>query len=68
MKVKAIIEEVISQEFEVEVTSLENAYEEIRQMYKDQKLILENPSLTEANLMIVEENGEEGDWNNLHVN
>lgn len=67
MKVKAIIEEVISKEFEVEVSSLENAYDEIRKMYKDGKLILEDPCLTEANLMVVEEDGSDGGWNNLHV-
>ena len=68
MKVKVTIEEIISQKFEVEVSSLDNAYDEVRQMYKDGKLVLENPSLTEANVMIPDEYGEETDWNNLHVN
>lgn len=67
MKVKIIIEEVISQAFEVEVTDEHNAYKEIRQMYKDNKLVLENPSLTQANVMILDENGEETDWVDLHV-
>lgn len=66
-KIKIIIEEVISQEFEVEVSSRENAYKEIRQMYKDAKLVVEDPKLTEANVMILDENDEETDWNNLHV-
>ena len=68
MKVRVTIEEIISQKFEVEVSSLDNAYDEVRQMYKDGKLVLENPSLTEANVMIPDEYGEETDWSNLHVN
>lgn len=67
MKVKVIIEEVISQTFEVEVSSIENAYEEIRDMYRDGKLVVEDPTLTEANVMITDDNGKEGDWINLHV-
>lgn len=67
MKVKATIEEVISQTFEVEVSSIENAYDEIREMYRGGKLVVENPALTEANLMITEEDGYECSWSNLHV-
>ena len=67
MKVKAIIEEVISQTFEVEVSSMENAYYEIRKMYLDEKLVVENPTLTEASVMIFDENGDMTDFNNLHV-
>lgn len=67
MKVKATIEEVINQTFEVEVSSIENAYDEIREMYRDGKLVVEDPTLTEANLMIIEEDGYESSWSNLHV-
>lgn len=67
MKKKIIIEEVISQEFEVEVTDEHNSYREIRQMYLDGKLVVENPSLTEANVMVLDEDGEETDWCDLHV-
>ena len=67
MKVKVAIEEIITQTFEVEVSSLDNAYDEVRKMYRDGKLVVENPSLIEANVMIYDENGEETDWNNLHV-
>lgn len=66
-KVKVIIEEVISQTFEVEVSDIHNAYKEIRKKYRDGELVLENPSLTEANVMILDENSEETDWVNLHV-
>lgn len=68
MKVKVIIEEVINQTFEVEVSDLNNAYEEIRKMYKDGKLVVEDPRLTEANVNICDENGEVTDWLDLHVN
>ena len=67
MKVKAIIEEVISQTFDVEVSSMENAYYEIRKMYLDGKLVVENPTLTEASVMVFDENGDMTDFNNLHV-
>lgn len=67
MKTKIIIEEVISQEFEVEVSSLDNAYDEVRQMYRDGKLVVDDPKLTQANVMIPDENGEETDWSDLHV-
>lgn len=67
MKVKATIEEVISQTFEVDVSSIETAYDEIRDMYRKGKLVVENATLTEANVMITDENGKESDWNNLHV-
>ena len=67
MKAKVAIEEIITQTFEVEVSDLNEAYYEVRQMYKDGKLVVENPTLIEANVMIYDENGEETDWNNLHV-
>ena len=68
MKVKVIIEEVICQEFEVEVSNLDNAYDEIREKYKSGKLVVVDPCLTEANVNICDENGEVTDWLDLHVN
>ena len=67
MKVKIAIEEVINQVFEVEVSDLDNAYEEIRNMYKTGKLVIEDPCLTEANVNICDEKGEWTDWLDLHV-
>ena len=67
MKVKVAIEEIITQTFEVEISDLEKAYDEVRQMYKDSKLVVEDPTLIEASVMIYDENGEETDWSNLHV-
>ena len=67
MKVKVAIEEFITQTFEVEVSDREHAYEEVRQMYKKGKIVVEDPTLIEASAMIYDENGEETDWNNLHV-
>lgn len=68
MKVKITIEEIINQEFEVEVSDLDNAYEEIRNMYRSGKIVVEDPRLTQANVNICDENGEETDWLDLHVN
>lgn len=67
MKTKIIIEEIISQEFEVEVSDLNNAYKEVQQMYRDGKLVVEDPKLTQANVMIFDEDGKETDWSDLHV-
>lgn len=67
MKRKVIIEEVISQTFEVELNEEESEYEQVRTMYKNGNLILEDSSLTQANVMICDENGEETDWSDLHV-
>ena len=67
MKVRVTIEEIISQKFEVEVSSLDNAYDEVRQMYKDGKLVLENPSLITANVLIRDDCGE-GNWRSLRIN
>lgn len=69
MKIKVIIEEIISQEFEVEVSDLNNAYDEIRTKYKNEEIILGDPTLTQANVMIQDEDGtfNHSDWNDLHV-
>ena len=68
MKVKVAIEEVITQTFEVEVSSLNNAYEEIRAKYKSGEIVVEDPTLIEANCMIFDErNGNETDWVSMHI-
>lgn len=69
MKIKIQIEETIFQEFEVEVSDLNNVYNEIRNKYKNGEIILDNPTLTQANIMIQDENGtfEYSDWNDLHI-
>ena len=67
MKKKVIIEEVISQTFEIELNDEESEYDQVRKLYVDGKLVVEDPSLTQANIMIFDENGEETDWSDLHV-
>lgn len=67
MKVKVTIEEVISQTFEVEIDDGKDAYDQIRAMYKNGVLVVEDPTLIEANVRVYDENGELADWNNLHV-
>lgn len=66
MKVEVTIEEIVTQTFEVEVSNEDNAYEEVRQMYRDGKLVVEDATLIEANAMIHDQNGEETDWNRLN--
>lgn len=67
MKVTVCIEEIISQMFEVEVPDGVRPYDEVRKQYIEGKLVLENPALTQANVMILDKNGEETDWDDLHV-
>lgn len=66
-KIKVTIEEVISQVFEVEVTDMEHAYEEIRQMYRDEKLVVDDPTLIGASVAIHEHVEDGSDWLDLHV-
>lgn len=65
MKIKVIIEETISQEFEVEVTDLNNVRKEIKEKYHNGTLVLENPTVLEAYMGIVEKNGEVENWEYL---
>lgn len=46
---KVTIEEIVSQEFEVPDGS---TLEDIRSLYKEEKLVLNNPSLVEANVLM----------------
>ena len=65
MKTKIIIEETITQEFEVEVSDdLEAAFDEIREKYKNGTLVVEDPNLIDAKVMILED-GEQTDWISL---
>lgn len=58
MKVKFRIIEVISQEFEMDFKDKETAQEEIRKMYHDGKIIVDNASLIQADLIILDEEQE----------
>ena len=62
MKVKVIIEEVISQTFEVEVSDMDNAYKEIKERYHDGILELNNATLLESNISFLDEDGQAGDF------
>lgn len=65
MKCKVIIEEVISQEFEVDIDTEDNIYDQIKKLYKQQKLVVDNPKLIQTNFMLKDEHGNETDWINL---
>lgn len=67
MKVKIAIEETISQEFEVEVSSLENAYEEIREKYMAGLIELNPGEVQSASLLIKDDDDSDSDWLDLHV-
>ena len=64
MKVKITIEETICKDFEVEVSSLENAYEEIRAKYKAGELELNPGERQSAGVLI---GGNDSDWLDLDI-
>lgn len=66
-KIKFVLEEVISQTFKIEVPEGVDVYEYIREQYKNENIIINDPTLTQVNVMIHDEDGE-GDWVDLHVN
>ena len=53
MKIKIIIEETISKKLEVEVSSIENACDEIRDMYRKGEIVIEDANLIDAQLAIL---------------
>ena len=65
-KIKFVLEEVISQTFEIEVPEGVDVYKYIREQYKNEDIIINDPTLTQVNVMIHDEDGE-GDWIDLHV-
>lgn len=67
MKVKVTIEEIVVQEFEVEVSNMENAYEEVYRKYRNGELVVEDPECHGASVMIHDEDGNETEWFDLHV-
>lgn len=67
MKVKVIIEEIISQEFEVEVDSMEESYDQVFKKYRNGELVVDSPSIVAANVMICDEDGNETEWVDLHI-
>jgi hypothetical protein len=67
MKVKVTIEEIISQTFEVEVSDMGKAYDEVLEKYKNGELVVESPEVHGASVMIHDEDGNETEWFDLHV-
>lgn len=61
MKCKITIEETISQEFEIEADSYEEAQEKGIELYKVGELVLDNPCVTDRNILA----GEESSWINF---
>ena len=62
MKVKVIIEEIISQTFEVEVSDMSNAYEEIKEKYRKEELVLNDATMIGANIAFLDENEEASEF------
>lgn len=62
MKIKVVIEETISEEFEVEVTNMKNAYDEIRDKYLNEEIVIENGWVNDVQLGILDKDGNVTDW------
>lgn len=69
MKVRVVIEEIISQSFEIEVDeNVDDVYEEVRKKYKNGELVVDNPTLTDASFQLIdEENDEYSSWVGLDI-
>ena len=61
MKITVTIEEHISQAFEVEADTLEEAMQIAEDKYRNGEFVLENPCVT-ARLMMAENNYEATEW------
>ena len=61
-KFKITIEETVSQDFEIEAASLEEAMELAEQQYNDGKLVIEQGNLVCKQMMGEDENGYCTDW------
>ena len=65
MKIKIIVEETVSQEFEVEINDSEDTFDQIQTMCRNGKLTIEEPNLVGAQFTILDEDGQETEWCNL---
>lgn len=61
-KFKITIEEIVSQEFEIEAGSLEEAMELAEEQYNDGKLVLEPGNLVSKQMMGEDEDGYCTEW------
>ena len=62
MKIKVIIEEHISGEFEVEAADIEEAMEIAEQKYWDGKFVVDSMSMPTARLMMADDGNECTEW------
>ena len=62
MKIKVIIEEHISQEFEVEAENIEDALEKAEQMYYNEELVVDSFNAPTCKLMMADDGEEQTDW------
>lgn len=67
MKKKIIIEEVISQEFEIDLDEEKKELEQVREKYLAGDFVLDSASLTEVNYAIIEDGKSSSNWIDLHV-
>lgn len=65
MKVKVSIEEIITKSFEVEVSNIKDAKEEIKRMYQDKKLDMSGANVLETSVMICDKAGNETEWDQM---
>ena len=66
MKVTVVIEEVISQSFEIEVENMDDIYEVVPRKYKNGELVVDNPTLVETSFQVIDDqNNECTNWINI---
>lgn len=62
MKIKVIIEEHISQEFEVEAENIEDALEKAERMYYNEELVVDAFNAPTCKLMMADDGEKQTEW------
>ena len=61
-KIKVIIEEHISQEFEIEAENIEEAMEKAEEMYYNEELVVDSFNAPTCKLMMADDGEEQTEW------
>ena len=62
MKIKVIIEEHISQEFEIEAENIEEAMEKAEEMYYNEELVVDSFNAPTCKLMMADDGERQTEW------
>ena len=64
-KFKVIVQEVISQEFEVVANSIEEAAQITKMNYDEEKFVVDDPMVESRKIFVQDEKGEYEEWSEI---